>query len=166
MRISKLPTLLIWIAACNVSAQFVDDDPDWKEVEIPAPPAFAVDRLIQLEMPRHISLKVGIDPETLRITRDGIVRYVMVATSSSGSTYATYEGIRCQTGEVKTYARHGATGQWIAVTNPQWKPLSGNQPSPHAMALARQGACDGRAPASQVPAEIIDKLKRPPLDHR
>ena len=166
MRISALPAMLLWLAACNVSAQLIDQDPDWKEVEIPAPPAFRVDRLVQLEMPRHISLKVGFDPDTLRVTNDGIVRYVMVATATSGSSYASYEGIRCLTGEVKVYARHGAAGQWIPVKDPQWKPLNDNQPSPQAMALARQGACNSRAPASQVPAEIIKEFTRRAPDHR
>lgn len=166
MRISVLPALLLCIAACNVSAQLIDEDPDWKEVEIPAPPAFRVDRLVVLDMPRHISLKVGFDPDTLRVTPDGIIRYVMVATAASGSTYASYEGIRCVTGEVKVYARHGATGQWMAVKDPQWKPLNDNQPSPHALELARQGACNSRAPTSQVPAEIIKKLTSRAQDHR
>ena len=166
MRISALRAMLLWLAACNVSAQLIDQDPDWKEVEIPSPPAFRVDRLVQLEMPRHISLKVGFDPDTLRVTNDGIVRYVMVATATSGSSYASYEGIRCLTGEVKVYARHGAAGQWIPVKDPQWKPLNDNQPSPHAMALARQGACNSRAPASQVPAEIIKEFTRRAPDHR
>ena len=166
MRISVLPALLLWAAASHVSAQLIDVDPDWKEVDIPAAPAFRVDRLVALDMPRHISLKVGFDPDTLRITTDGIVRYVMVATAASGSTYASYEGIRCLTGEVKVYARHGATGQWIPVKDPRWRPLNDNQPSPHAMVLARQGACNSRAPASQLPAEIIQQLTRRAPDQR
>ena len=161
MRISALPALILLLVAGSAAAQLIDQDPDWKEVDVPAPPAFKTDRLIPLEMPRHISLKLGVDPETLRITSDGIVRYVMVATSPSGNVNATYEGIRCLTGEVKTYARHGATGKWSPVVDPQWKPLNGNQPSLHALALARQGACDGRAATSQSPEDIIRKLKNP-----
>ena len=161
MRISALPALILMLVAGSAAAQLIDQDPDWKEVDVPAPPAFKTDRLIALEMPRHISLKLGVDPETLRITSDGIVRYVMVATSPSGNVNATYEGIRCLTAEVKTYARYGATGKWSPVVDPQWKPLNGNQPSLHALALARQGACDGRAATSQSPEDIIRKLKNP-----
>ena len=166
MRIKALPVLVLWLVACHASAQLVDQDPDWKEVEVPAPPAFKTDHLIPLEMPRYVSLKIGVDPETLRITSDGIVRYVVVATSPSGNINASYEGIRCQTGEVKIYARRGATGQWNPVADPQWKPLNGNQPSMHALALARQGACEGRAATSRSPADIIAKLTRPLKDQR
>ena len=166
MRISRLVALVLWMGACNVPAQLVDLDPDWKEVEVPAPPAFKTDKLLPLEMPRHISIKVGIDPETLRVTADGIVRYVVVATSASGNVYGSYEGIRCQTGEVKIYARHGATGKWSPVNDPRWRPLIDNQPSPHALAFARQGACEGRTATSQSAGEIIGKLRRAPLDYK
>lgn len=164
MRINALAALVLMFAALNAAGQLVDVDPDWKEVDLPAPPAFKTDRLITIDMPRHVSLRLGVDPETLRVTSDGIVRYVMVATSSSANINATYEGIRCLTGEVKTYARYSATGQWNPIVNPQWKPLNGNQPSLHALALARQGACEGRAAASQSPAAIITRLKTPTLD--
>lgn len=165
MRVRQLLGLLVSVAAFNASAQLIDIDPDWKESEVPAPPAFRPDRLIYLEMPRYVSVKVGVDPETLRITDDGIVRYVVVAASSSGSLNASYEGIRCVTGEVKIYARQSAAGKWNALPDPQWKSLNGNQPSMHALALARQGVCDGRAAASYSTSEIVRKLKSPPASH-
>lgn len=152
------------LLSCGVSAQLRDADPDWKEYEIPAPPAFRADRAIALEMPRHISVRVGVDPQTVRITGDGIVRYVVVATSSGDSINASYEGIRCLTAEVKVYSRFGSNGTWRPVAEPQWKPLNGNQPSPHALVFARQGACDGRAATGGTVAEIVSRLKAPPRD--
>jgi hypothetical protein len=144
--------------------QLADLDPDWKEVEVPPPPAFRTDQLIGLEMPRHLSTQFGVDPQTIRITNDGVVRYVMVATSSGGSNVAMYEGIRCLTGEVKTYARFGSSGQWSQVPNGQWRALNGGPSSAHALALARQGACDGRAATAASAAAIIRKLKTKPPD--
>lgn len=161
MRISATSVLGLLFATLNAFAQLVDADPDWKEVEVPPPPAFKTDRLVYVDMPRHITVKLGVDPETLRITDDGIVRFVMVATSPGGSVNASYEGIRCTTGEVKTYARYGTSGKWNVLPDPQWKPLNGNQPSMHALALARQGACDGRAATAQSAAAIISRLKNP-----
>lgn len=142
------------------SAQLMDADPDWKEVEAPPPPSFSKDRLIPIDMPPYVSLRFGVDPASLSITDDGVVRYVMVATSSSGSINAMYEGIRCATGEVKTYARYNSAGQWAAVQEPQWRSLFDNMPSKHALALARQGACEGRTTARSVTA-IVNALKYP-----
>jgi hypothetical protein len=148
------------LCALSLQAQGLPDDPDWKETEVPAPPAFSTVHLIAVEMPSYVSLKFGVDPATLTITPDGIVRYVMVAVSASGSVNAMFEGIRCSKGEVKTYARTTSNGAWSVIKEPTWRDLSDNLPSKHAIAFARQGACDGRAAAASSVADIIRQLKR------
>ncbi len=165
MRDRALVTLGLVLWAGIAAAQLADVNPDWKEIDVPPPPAFNTNGLVSIEMPRHISVNFGVDPESLRITDDGVVRYVMVARSAGGNLNAMYEGIRCLTGEVKTYARYGASGRWSRVVDPEWKPLNGNQPSMHALAFARQGACDGRAAAAKSPLAIISRLKNPSMDN-
>lgn len=141
----------------GVHAQGLVDNPDWQETEVPAPPKFDPNRRIAIDMPPYVSMQFGVDPGTLAITPDGIVRYVMVAMSPSGSLNAFYEGIRCNTGEVKTYARANANGFWTIVKEPEWRGLDDRQPSKHALALARQGACEGNASANSA-ADILRKL--------
>jgi len=158
MKFNKSVVMGLTLAALGVAAQPVTD-PDWKESAAPPPPAFDVSRLIPIEMPSYVSLRFGVDPATLSITPDGIVRYVAAAKSRTGSISAMYEGIRCATAEVKTFARFASNGQWTLVADPQWQDWNGNLPSKHAMALARQGLCEGRATAaSSVPA-IVKALK-------
>ncbi len=157
MRLDKLFWLGLTLLATGATAQMATD-PVGKASEAPTPPAFNRARVIPIEMPRYVSLRFGVDPATLSITPDGIVRYVMVATSAAGTVSAMYEGIRCATGEVKTYSRYNAQGPWSPVENPQWQDLSGNLPSRHALALARQGACEGSMPASSTNA-IVNTLK-------
>jgi len=106
-----------------------------------------------------MSVKLGIDPETLRVTSDGIVRYVVVARSPGGTVNASYEGIRCLTAEVKVYARYSSSKVWAPVGTPEWTPLRNNQPSQHALAFARQGACEGRSAVTSTPQSIVQKLK-------
>ena len=159
MRARAALACVLLLAAGQATAQLRDADPDWRESEVPAPPDFDASRVILLDMPRHMSVKLGVDPGSLRITSDGIVRYVMVAQSPSGTVNATYEGIRCQTAEVKVYARYTSSKVWNMVSNPEWKSLRDNQPSPHALAFARQGACDGRSTVMNTTQAIVDKLK-------
>lgn len=158
-RLKHVMVLGLALCALSVQAQGLVDDPDWKETEVPAPPAFRTDHLVAIDMPSYVTLKFGVDPATLAITPDGIVRYVMVAMNASGSVNAMYEGIRCAKGEVKTYARTTSSGAWSVLKEPQWRDLSDNLPSKHAIAFARQGACDGGMAASSV-ADILDYLKR------
>lgn len=152
--------LALWVLSGSALAQSSVEDPDWKESDTPAPPSYSTDKLVPIEMPRHVSLAFGVDPATLVITPDGIVRYVMVAVNASGSSYAMYEGIRCATGQVKSYARSNANGPWSLVKTPVWRGLNDNMPSKHALALARQGACDSRSTVATTVADIVKALKK------
>jgi hypothetical protein len=160
---------LVWLGwllfASSASAQLFSTDPRWSESEVPAPPAFGKDKLIRVNMPSYVSVQVGVDPRTLTITADGVVRYVVVAINESDSMSAMYEGIRCASGEVKTYARFSSHGPWVSVQNPQWQDLNGNLPSKHALALARQGVCEGRSAASRSASDVVNRLKTPKLDY-
>lgn len=159
-RATLLPVALaLSLKATGVYAQSPLDNPDWKESEAPAPPAFNPEKLLPLDMPPYVTLKFGVDPATISITPDGIVRYVVVARSDSGAVTAFYEGILCAKGEVKSYARTQSTGQWRVISHPQWRALNDNQPSRHAWVFARQGACDANAAASSV-ADVIRALKK------
>lgn len=112
-------------------------------------------------MPYYVSLAIGVDPETITVGTDGVVHYVVVMRNASGSTTAAFEGIRCSTDEVKTYARFNDAGQWVALTNPAWKPINGNMPSKHAFAIARQGACDNHLSISREQTITALKLGQP-----
>jgi len=140
-------------------AQSPQDNPDWQESATPPPPAYQTDRLLPLVMPPFLSLKFGVDPATISITPDGIVRYVVVARNERGGVTAFYEGILCARGEVKSYARALDNGPWRLVAQPQWRALNDNQPTRHALAFARQGACEGSTAASSV-ADIVRALKK------
>lgn len=160
MIFKKLLWLGLTLMACGAAAQVLVD-PDWKESEAPPPPAFQPDQLIRIDMPSYVSLRFGVDPATLVITPDGIVRYVVVAKNATGAISAMYEGIRCARGEVKTYARYSSSGHWSAVKDPQWQELNGKLPSRHALALAGQGVCQGRATSGNSVADIVRALKSP-----
>jgi hypothetical protein len=165
MRVRTLLTLVLCIAsATSVFAQLSDLDPDWKEREARPPATFRTDKLVPIDMPSYVSVQVGIDPDSMTLADDGIVRYVVVALSRSGNVNAAFEGIWCRTGQVKVYARAGNDKVWDEETAPQWTALSGNQRSMHALALARQGVCDGRSAAAHSAQAIIRKLRKPASD--
>lgn len=136
-----------------------EDPADWKEIETPPPPAFDVKKLITFEVSPNSQLVYGVDPATISISpKDGIVRYVMVASNASGASNVMYEGIRCTTGEFKTYARYSSDGKWTHVSKPEWRSLFDNMPSKHALRFARAGACDSAAPATSVDT-LVRRLK-------
>ena len=158
---SIIATALLLGLSASAWSQFAADEPEWKESDVPSPPAFDVGKLIGLDVSPNSALAFGVDPASISITRsDGVVRYVMAATSASGARNVMYEGIRCSTGEFKTYARYSADGKWTPVSDPQWRSMFGNMPSKHPLRLAQAGVCDNAAPASSV-MEIVSRLKKP-----
>jgi hypothetical protein len=167
MKLSSAFLASLFLMALNVqgSAQaqsYVLEDPaDWKEIETPPPPAFDVKKLITFEVSPNSQLVYGVDPAAVSISqKDGIVRYVMVASNANGARNVMYEGIRCSTGEFKTYARQSSDGKWAHVSNPEWRSLFENMPSKHALRFARAGACDSAAPATSVDV-LVSRLKNP-----
>lgn len=139
----------------------VPEETEWKETEVPPAPAFDVNKLVTFDVAASSTLVYGVDPATIQISpKDSLIRYVMVASSPSGARSVLYEGIRCATGEFKTYARYSSDGKWIAATDPQWKSMYQNSPSKHALRLAQAGVCDNAVVAPSV-SSIVMKLRAP-----
>ena len=150
--------LLVLTTSGIAKAQVYTDPIDWKEAEVPAPPAYDMARLLSFDVARSSSLVFGVDPASVTVSKsDGIVRYVMVASNASGAKNAMYEGLRCSTGEVKVYARAKPDGTWVTAENSEWKSVYDRTISRHSLRFAQAGACQGAAPVASV-RELVKKL--------
>jgi hypothetical protein len=146
------------VLAASVHAQIVAVDPDWKEAAPPPPPAVQTQRLVPITVTGS-TLHWGVDPRSISIGPDGTVRYVVVA-MSEGAINAMYEGVRCNTAEVKQYMRSSG-GDWQPVQGADWKPLQGNGAARHSLLIARNGACVGNG-ANHSPQQIAADLVADP----
>lgn len=137
------------------------EETPWQEDAPTAAPSFSTGSLVKLDMGVNNALRYGIDPATLTIGKDSVVRYVMVATSGNGTQNVWYQGINCSKGEVKTYARWALASSdgpahWYNVENPEWRSLlDGSAVVRPALVLARDGVCDNASPNGPV-----DKMLR------
>lgn len=161
LRSGRLLALVVsGLCATMTFAQTINpDQPDWTEADTPPPPAFQLDKLVSVDVDARGSLRYGVDPATISIGKDGVVRYVIVARSDSGAMTAMYEGLRCSTGEHKLYARYNDQ-RWTPAASPQWQSLFESNRVTYPLALARQGGCDNRAAPTSV-YEMVRKLKNP-----
>lgn len=151
------------LVSSHAHAQSYQDAADWKEIDVPPPPAFDLAKLITFDVTLNSALTYGVDPATVVISNtDSVVRYVMVAYSASGSKNIMYEGLRCSTGEVKVYARYTPDDRWVSLTEPKWRSVFDVATPQHSRRFARAGACDSAAPVGSV-RELIAKLKNPAL---
>ena len=159
MRLESLALALL-LAAGAAHAQLADTNPDWRESEAPAPPALRTTGLIPLEIPGS-QLRFGVDPASVSLGSDGVVRYVVVASSASGAVNGIYEGIRCNTAEYKVYGRN--TGGGWSTSGTDWRALHDQPRSRHSLLVARTGACIGRGP-NRSAAQIVRDLRAPAAD--
>jgi hypothetical protein len=158
----------VWAAALAASllgatgsglAQPVGAEPeDWREAEVRLPATVNLERVVTFELSRSTSLVFGIEADSLRIDPDGVVRYAFVARSSSGAVNVLFEGIRCQTAEVKLYAHWDQGSGWTSVPASTWQALSFRGATRRAMQMARGGVC-AQATPNTSPARILEALR-------
>lgn len=159
-----LVALLMANMTTTASAQVFTDPADWKESDVPPPPAYDMSKLLTFEVTRSSPLVYGVDPASFSISKtDGVVRYVVVATTPAGAKNVIYEGLRCSTGEVRTYARAKPDGSWAPVANSEWKSVYDISLPRHSLRFARAAACQSAAPVSSV-RELVRKLKSPSFE--
>lgn len=159
-----LASTSVWAAAA------VDDETPWQEDAAPAAPAFSTGSLVPIDMGANAALRYGIDPATVSIGKDQVVRFVTVATSSTGTQNVWYQGINCDKGEFKIYARwslasSAGPAHWYNVDSPEWRSLfEGNAMARPALSLAQGGMCDGRSPNQPIRKMLNDLYRGPHND--
>jgi hypothetical protein len=96
--------------------------------------------LVEFPVAATSEFRFFVDPASLSVGADGIVRYTLVARSSAGAQNVSYEGMRCATGEVRVYAV-GRGRDWI-VRESEWRAI---RPGWHST-LYREYFCPVRQP--------------------
>lgn len=96
---------------------------EWREIEA-APPAYPrPENLLPFFVSAATTFQFYIDGTTLSVGEDGVVRYVLVARSAQGAQSVSFEGMRCSTGEVRTYAIGTSAGGWTRSAS-SWRQIN------------------------------------------
>lgn len=166
----RLARLLCAASACLLGtvalaqAPGVDDDVPQAATPIPTqtPPSFDLGRLLALPRPAGATLDFGIDPQTLSVSPEGVVRFVLVASSDSART-VVYQAIRCSGFDYRIEARYqtadDGTGAWSrAPEGSPWLPMADTPMGRTARLIARSGVCEGRVPGGRAD-DIVRALR-------
>jgi len=151
--------LLATLACAPAFAGILTGAPEGGYPELPTPPvpAFDANKTIAIALRPDSNIAMGIDPATITVESDGIVRYVSVARSTTGNAVtATYEGIRCTTAEVKLYARHSIDGGWRPVAEPKWQSLYDAGPARYSLPIAKAGICRDASAGGSAPQIVLN----------
>jgi hypothetical protein len=151
-----LSCLLVATVAPLCHAQQTDQEENPETpLQLPSPPQ--ADNLLMFY--KNSAQTFMIDTKSLLITKEGIIRFSMVATSNSGAKNISHEGIRCATSEKKLYALARTDGSWSKVREPSWSHIYGNSYNNHHSILASDYFCDGNIIAGNH-ERMIDRIRR------
>lgn len=128
-----------------------------REVALPAFPK--QENLIEFYAGELTSNLFYIDPLSLSVDKEGIVRYTMVVKTSGGATNISFEGIRCETRQFRLFAIGRSDGTWTRARSGEWREIENKVVNRHHVALNRDYLCRGGSMIADA-AEGIKALRR------
>ena len=135
-------------AACSTTKS--QEQSDWERrnpetvttEEALDPPAYpAAKNLLEFSVIGADGFRFFIDRASLAVSKEGLVRYVLVARSGEGVDNVTFEGLRCASAEQRLYAVARPDHSWSAARS-TWRPLS----TARHVSLARDYFCPQKEP--------------------
>jgi len=99
-----------------------------------------------------------VDGASLSVGKDGVVRYTLVARSPLGAESVSFEGMRCDPREVRSYAFGRADRSWSRRDTP-WRPIAQRSVQRWHNALATEYFCPGETLILNA-AEGVEALRR------
>ncbi len=136
---------------------FDADVREWQEFRTEIPPLPEEDSWMPVSvdaLPKN--LHAYLDLNTLNLSdKDFVVRYWLLIRSDRGGHTATWEGVRCGTGEYVVYA-YGYMNRKSPVRpvkQPKWRALSGRGGSNYRQELATDVFCAGTEPRKKFQVE-------------
>jgi hypothetical protein len=110
-----------------------------------APPYPRNTDLIEFQVSPPGDFRFFVDGATLNVSKDGIVRYVVVARSAAGAENVSYEALRCSTAEYRIHAVGQPGERWGGRATP-WRAVSAPPVQHWRIALQREYFCPQREP--------------------
>lgn len=100
-----------------------DDEKPWVELQAQIPAYPKLEEAIAFFVSGATENKFFIDPKSISVGADDVVRYTLIVKSPEGVVNITFEGIACRTQEVKLYAFGRTDGTWSRNRYAKWSPI-------------------------------------------
>ncbi|PLZ01711.1 hypothetical protein CY652_14660 [Burkholderia sp. WAC0059] len=133
---------------------------NWTENRLVSlPPLPSGNALLAFDVSNTTPLTFAVDPNSLSVGSDGVVRYTVVVTSPSGARNVNYEGIHCATYEWRLYATMNASHDgWDQTVANDWAGIEGGS-NGYQASLYQDYFCSDKMPATTKPATIVNHLR-------
>ncbi|MGN6651096.1 CNP1-like family protein [Trinickia sp.] len=138
----------------------LDRTTEWTENKVDTlPPLPSPQDLIEFDVSNNTPLHFAIDGKSLSVGSDGVVRYTVVITSSTGAHNVNYEGIRCDTYEWRLYAGLNADHDgWDRTVANDWTRIENGNLNAYRASLYQDYFCENKMPTGSTKM-ILDNLR-------
>lgn len=162
LRLQAAVALAFCATAAHAQSQFEEDFDNaykpWQEIAVQLPAAPKPENLLQFYVSPIATQTFAIDTSSITVGTDGVIRYILVATSPAGARNVSYEGIRCQTHEKKLYAFGQPDGGWVRSRRDRWEPIQSAQANRQHAALANDYFCQNLTIMGDA-EEMVDRIR-------
>lgn len=131
----------------------------WVETKVKLPPFPKTENLIPFDVSAASSNRFYIDPQSIAVGSDGVVRYTLVIKGSGGGENISYEGIRCEMRQQKYYAFGRRDGTWSNARSSEWRRIEYKDINRQHAVLYADYFCPDRKVPVNSPAEAIRRFK-------
>ena len=138
---------------------FDEETKGWKEIQAQIPVYPKGEALVRVPTGTATSHHFFVDPRSISLGEDGVMRYTVVSKAAGGALNVTFEGMRCETRERKLYAVGRSDGSWVRARDTQWHRVVLRDLTPHHHTLYHQFFCNERTRPT-APRIAIDALRR------
>lgn len=130
----------------------------WREGQVDLPAYPEQGRLLEVHAAGGgFPYDVYIDPSSLSLNKDGVVRYTVVVVSAEGALNISYEGMRCGKRIYRRYA-YGVNDEWYQLGETAWEPVADSGPGHYRYRFYRNYLCDSQNPRRSV-EDIINRIR-------
>jgi CNP1-like family len=147
----------------NKDADFrylLDMPSNWTENKVDQlPPLPDPGNLLPFEVSQNTRLTFAVDTKSLSVGSDGVVRYSVVITSTSGARNVNYEGIRCDNYTWRLYASLNSEHDgWDRGVENDWSRIENGDLNAYRAALYQDFFCTNRLPTGSTQA-ILNNIR-------
>lgn len=136
-----------------------DHERPWIELQAQLPVYPKPENLLQFD-PGPVTPNLHyVDAPSITVGEDGVIRYSLVIKSTTGAMNVSYEGIRCQTAEKRTYAFGRNDQTWMRARVSKWIDLEDIAQNYSQRALYRYFFCPLGIHSVKDADEAIQALK-------
>lgn len=132
----------------------------WAEMQAQIPQYPGESGLVAFDVGASATHRFYVAPSSLSIGDDGVVRYIVAIRTAGGANNITFEGMRCETREYKTYAVAQRDGSWARARDPQWRRIEYQPVNAYHAVLYADFFCRNKLPPKSV-KDIVQELKYP-----